>query len=90
MANLQIKGIDDHLYAQLKALAASENRSISQQVLYLVRSYLAKRPQLQRTKTAAQVLLELSGSWQDSRPTEQIVAELKKARRNSKKLAKSF
>ncbi len=90
MANLQIKGIDDHLYAQLKALAASENRSISQQVLYLVRSYLAKRPQLQRTKTAAQVLLELSDSWQDSRPTEQIVAELKKARRNSKKLAKPF
>jgi len=90
MANLQIKGIDDHLYAQLKALAASENRSISQQVLYLVRSYLAKRPQLQRTKTAAQVLLELSDSWQDSRPTEQIVAELKKARRNSKKLTKGF
>ena len=33
MANLQIKGMDDDLYAQLKALAASENRSVSQQVL---------------------------------------------------------
>jgi hypothetical protein len=90
MANLQIKGIDDLLYAQLKELAASENRSVSQQVLFLVRSYLSKKPQLQRTKTPAQVLLELSGSWQDSRATEQIVAELKKARRNSKKLAKGL
>ena len=33
MANLQIKGMDDALYASLKDLAASENRSISQQVL---------------------------------------------------------
>jgi plasmid stability protein len=90
MANLQIKGIDDLLYAQLKELAASENRSVSQQVLFLVRTYLSKKPQLQRTKTAAQVLLELSGSWQDSRATEQIVAELKKARRNSRKLAKGL
>jgi plasmid stability protein len=90
MANLQIKGIDDQLYAQLKALAASENRSVSQQVLFLVRSYLSKMHQLQRTKTPAQVLLELSGSWEDSRSTEQIVANLKKARRNSKKLAKGL
>ena len=43
MANLQIKGIDDTLYSQLKALAASENRSVSQEVLFLVKSYLANR-----------------------------------------------
>ncbi|UCH23172.1 MAG: hypothetical protein JSU83_08195 [Deltaproteobacteria bacterium] len=90
MANLQIKGIDDQLYAQLKELAASENRSVSQQVLFLVRSYLSKKHQLQRMKTPAQVLLELSGSWEDSRSTEQIVANLKKARRNSQKLAKGL
>jgi len=50
MANLQIKGIDDNLYGQIKALAASENRSISQQVLFLVKNYLLKRHQLQNTK----------------------------------------
>ncbi len=82
MANLQIKSIDDQLYAQLKELAASENRSISQQVLFLVRSYLSRKHQLQKVKTPAQVLLELSGSWEDSRSADQIIAELKKARKN--------
>jgi len=90
MANLQIKGIDDNLYAQIKALAASENRSISQQVLFLVKNYLLKRHQLQNTKTLAQVLLELSASWEDDRSPEQIVRELKNGRKDSQKLAKGF
>jgi len=90
MANLQIKGIDDNLYGQIKALAASENRSISQQVLFLVKNYLLKRHQLQNTKTLAQVLLELSASWEDDRSPEQIVRELKNGRKDSQKLAKGF
>jgi len=90
MANLQIKGMDDDLYAQLKSLAASENRSISQQILFLLKLYLAKRHQLQETKTPAQVLLELSGSWEDDRPAEQIVKDLKSARKSSRKLRRGF
>lgn len=90
MANLQIKGIDDGLYAQLKSIAASENRSVSQQVLFLLKNYLAKKPRIQEIKTPAQVLLDLAGSWQDSRSSEQIVGDLKKARKRSKKLAKGF
>jgi hypothetical protein len=90
MANLQIKGIDDDLYAELKTLAASENRSVSQQVLFLLKDYLAKRHRLWNTKTPAQVLLELYGSWEDERSAEQIISELKKTRKNSRKLAKGF
>jgi len=90
MANLQIKSIDDDLYAQLKALAASENRSVSQQVLFLLKGYLAKKQQLQNTKTPAQVLLELSGSWDDAKTPEQIVRMLENARKNSQKLAEGF
>ena len=30
MANLQIKGIDDELYNEIKKLAVSEKRSVSQ------------------------------------------------------------
>ena len=41
MANLQIKGMDDDLYARLKSLAASENRSISQQVIFLFKLYMS-------------------------------------------------
>ena len=90
MANLQIKGMDDDLYAQLKSLAASENRSISQQVLFLVKLYLARKHQLQEARTPAQVLLELSGSWEDDRPAEKIVKDLKSGRKNSRKLRKGF
>ncbi|MBA7546779.1 hypothetical protein ES705_39176 [subsurface metagenome] len=55
MANLQIKGIDDSLYAQIKDLALSENRSISQEVLFLIKSYMANKKQLLTIKTPAQV-----------------------------------
>jgi hypothetical protein len=83
MSNLQIKGIDDALYTQIKELAASENRSVSQQILYLVRRYIANKKQFQETKMPAQVLLELSGSWGDSRSADEIVSDIKNARKNS-------
>ena len=73
MANLQIKGMDDNLYEHLKSMAASENRSISQQVLYLVKSYLAKGKKINEKKTSAEILLELSGSWDDLRSSEEII-----------------
>jgi hypothetical protein len=36
MANLQIKGIDDALYGDLKQLAVDENRALRQQALFLM------------------------------------------------------
>lgn len=83
MANLQIKGIDDHLYAQIKQLAASENRSISQQILFLVKRYMANKQQFEKTRTSAQTLLELAGSWEDDRDTDEIISDIKKHRKNS-------
>ena len=90
MANLQIKGMDDNLYERLKSMAASQNRSVSQQVLYLVKSYLAKGKKIDEKKTSAQILLELSGSWDDSRSSDEIVTEIRRNRKNSSKLAEGF
>jgi len=90
MANLQIKGIDDGLYAEIKKLAADENRSVSQQVLFLVKEYLNRRHHLRTLKTPAQVLLELSGSWEDDKDAEEIISKIKSARKNSKKLRGGF
>ncbi len=90
MANLQIKGIKDEFYAQIKALADSENRSISQQVLFLIKEYIAKEKSIKKTNTPAQVLLELTGSWADTKKAEEIVAELKRNRKNSNKLSEGF
>jgi tRNA(fMet)-specific endonuclease VapC len=74
VANLQIKGIDDALYTQIKELAASENRSISQQILFLVKRYIASKKQFEKAKTSAQVLLELSGSWEDNWGADEIIS----------------
>ena len=90
MENLQIKGMDDDLYAQLKSLDVSENQSIRQQVLYLLKRYIARKHQLLGTRTPAQVLLELSGSWEDDRSAGQIVKELKAGRKSSQKLRKGL
>ena len=35
MANLQIKGIDDDLYREIREMAKDEHRSVSQQILTL-------------------------------------------------------
>ena len=83
MANLQIKGIDDDLYAQIKQLAASENRSVSQQILFLVKRYISNKKQFEKTRTPAQVLLALSGSWEDDRDADEIISDIKRARENS-------
>ena len=90
MANLQIKGIKDELYAEIKRLAAAENRSIGQEILFLVKDYLARRHHLRAQKTPAQALLELSGSWEDKRDAEQIIADIRSHRKNSEKLSAGF
>jgi hypothetical protein len=86
MANLQIKGIDERLYDEIKRMAAQENRSISQQVLFLIREYLNRQRGRTAVTSAGQRLLELAGSWEDSRSAPQIVVDLKAARRNSRRL----
>lgn len=86
MPNLQIKGIDEQLYQQVKALAASENRSVSQQVTFLIKRYLATKHRLQKVKTPAQILLDLSSSWEDESNADEIISKLKRARKNSTRL----
>jgi hypothetical protein len=90
MANLQIKGIDNDLYNELKRIAAEENRSVSQQTVFLVKDYIAKRQKIRGAKSPSQVLLELSGSWRDERKPEEIVSEIRKARKNLRKSKRGF
>jgi len=90
MANLQIKGIKDEFYQKIKEMAAAENRSISQQVLFLLKGHLARQKMNQKTRTPAQVLLDLHGSWHDETDADQIIDEIKKSRKNSQKLSNGF
>ena len=49
----------------------------------MTKEYLLKKQQVQAAKMPAQVLLELSGAWEDGRTAEEIVADLKQARKNT-------
>jgi hypothetical protein len=82
VANLKIEGIDDKLYKELKRMAAEYNRSVSQQTLFFIKDYIAKRQKMRAKKSPGQALLDLSGSWKDDRKTEKIISEIRKARRN--------
>jgi len=90
MANLQIKGIEDGIYKEIKDMAAAEHRSVSQQILFLVKNYLARKKHANEFKSPAQVLLELSGSWDDTRSADKIMSDIKSSRKNSKKLSRGF
>jgi plasmid stability protein len=90
MASLQVKGIDDRLYEELKALAESQHRSISQEVIHVLKTHLTKAQHIQRGKTPAQVLLDLGGSWEDPRPAEEIVHDLRQALKSSRRLRKGL
>lgn len=87
MANLQVKGIDDSLYDQLKRQASMENRSVSQEVVLLIKSHVGSPRSPHALSSPAETLLQLAGSWEDDRPAEAIVDELREARVNSRRFA---
>jgi hypothetical protein len=87
VANLQIKGIDDDLYREIRQMAKDEHRSVSQQILYMTKLFLTNRKAVKQVKTPAEILLELAGSWDDERPAQEIVAEIREARKSSVRLS---
>ncbi len=86
MATLQVKGIDDRLYAALGVRAAADKRSISQEVVFMIEEFLSRSPSDHRAATSS--ALELAGSWDDGRSPDQIVSDLRKARRNGRRFRK--
>jgi plasmid stability protein len=83
MATLQVKGMDDQLYEALAARAAGENRSISQEVVTIIRDFLARPGRASHQSTDE--FLALCGTWADDRPASEIAAELRRARRSSRR-----
>ncbi len=78
MATLQVKGIDNDLYRALAARAAQERRSISQHVTRIIEDDLSGPRRSAAEATAA--LLELCGTWEDTRSPEEIIADIRTSR----------
>jgi plasmid stability protein len=86
MATLQVKGLDERLYRALGARAAMDNRSISQEVVMMIREFLAAPSR--NPRAATQAVLELAGTWKDDRTARQIVSDLRRSRRSGRRFGK--
>jgi len=86
MAILEVKNIDDKLYASLKALAKSKNRSISQEVISIIEKYLSNPAVYKNSPTRE--FIALSGAWEDNRSANEIIASIKKTRKKSERFKK--
>ena len=78
MATLQVRSVDDQLYKALGKRAIMENRSISQEVVFILKAYLSSPPLKYQEVTAR--FLEICGSWEDSRDADEIVSEIRQSR----------
>ena len=78
MATMQIKSMDDQLYDALKIKARADNRSLSQQVVMILKDYLSKPDK--RAQHQTDEFLDLAGSWKDDRSAEKIIQDITKRR----------
>jgi len=79
MAVLQVRDIDDRLYASLKNRAKNEKRSISQEVIHIIQAYLSNPKHFSFNPT--EEFLKLSGSWENSKTADEIIEYLTKNRK---------
>jgi predicted CopG family antitoxin len=87
MAILQVRDIDDRIYEQLKKISGENKRSISQEVIHIIETYLSEPHKIRKNST--EEFLKLSGSWGDDRDAEEIIAEIKKNRTRNRRFDKA-
>ena len=78
MATMQVKSMDDQLYNALKIKAKADNRSLSQQVVMILKEYLSKPDKKLQHQTDE--FLDLAGSWRDDKSAETIIKDITKRR----------
>jgi plasmid stability protein len=80
MAILQVRDIDDRLYDSLKQKAQSDNRSISQEVIAILETYLSNPNN--HIINSTRELLKLS--WDDNKNADEIINDLINDRKNKR------
>ena len=77
MAVLQVRNMADDLYGALGRRAVLDNRSISQEVIEIIEAYLATP---RSNRGGDDEVLQMAGSWDDTRDAAEIASELRQAR----------
>jgi plasmid stability protein len=80
MAILQVRDMDDRLYASIKQKAKNDNRSISQEVISILETYLSNPDMF--SANATREFLNLT--WDDDRSAKKIIDSIAKDRKNKK------
>jgi plasmid stability protein len=80
MAILQVRDVDDRLYDSLKQKAKIDNRSISQEVIVILETYLSN-PDIYNINSTREFL---KLSWDDNRNAKEIINDIIKDRKNKK------
>jgi len=87
MATLQVRSMDDQLYEALGKMAAREQRSISQQVIVILKEHLA---QPMRHANATEDFLALCATWKDDRSAEEIVRDIRASRQSERRFQETL
>ncbi len=88
MSTLQVRSIDEKLYKALGRRAAMDNRSISQEVVAILKTYLSAPKAFHENATHA--FLEMCGTWSDERNPEEIIEEIRQDRQITHRFHEMF
>jgi len=83
MATLQVRSIDDQLYEALGKLAARDHRSISQEVVAILKEHLSRPVRHTTAISSTEEFLSLCGTWQEDRSAEEIAGEIRANRKSA-------
>jgi len=81
MAVLQVRSMEDDLYEALGRRAVLDNRSISQEVITIIKNFLSKPENSVSPDAEA---LKLAGSWTDDRSALKIADSVRSARKSER------
>jgi len=76
MANLHVRDLDNSIYEAVKTIAQKEHRSISQEVIVMIESYLGN-PKQTSAAEATEEFLNLS--WQGDESADKIIDSIRKS-----------
>ena len=89
MANLQVRAIDDKLYKNLGKRAKMDNRSISQEIIAILKEHLSETRRCDAS-ISTDKFLNLCGTWKDDRSADEIITEIKTNRQSSERFKKDI
>ncbi|HXK50639.1 MAG TPA: hypothetical protein PKW56_09265 [Clostridiales bacterium] len=79
---INIEEVGERLLESLKNAAKIDNTSVNNEIIMIIESYFSKRKTVENNTSE---WLKLAGSWEDGRPAEEIIDDIKSSRTENKR-----